>query len=458
MALRTIFNISITCGILLAPKLIMIFMLSVLTTMAIEIHGLSIKLIPITSLFPKNFTLEERHHKLFEISRNRAYQHVQRQQQHSMIMSNSTSALTSTNSISKFANAVTPPLSVRYHPPNGFYMTQVSIGSKLYSPYLLIDSGTDMSWVQCEGCTSCFSVTGTGNYKYSESQSYRKLPCNHPLCVSKTCTGDGLYCIYNHVYLSSSGSGVVSTETFTFRTESRFRSTAKYPDLVFGCAFDNRNIPFAEDPGNVIAGVFGLDLGRQSMLVQLQAQTKLRFSYCLSWSDRSTVLQFGDEASASMRHQKSGLQTTTLERGGLDQYYVAILSISIPMAQNKSRCVQTNSATLDFRGALVEYIAQRYSGLRPMQRGIREFDLCYNLTTPGIRYVFPSMTFHFKQADFVMRLEAVFQSFGTVRCLAMLAMHEANEPTILGAFQQTNYRFLFDGDQSLMSFVPENCA
>ncbi|PON69495.1 Aspartic peptidase [Trema orientale] len=398
-----------------------------------------------------------------------------------MITSNTTSALTSTNSTSKSANAVTPPLSVRYHPPNGFYMTQVSIGSKLYSPYLIIDSGTDMSWVQCEGCTSCFSVTGTGNYKYRESQSYRKLPCNHPLCVPKTCTGDGLYCIYNHLYLSSSSSGVVSTETFTFRTESRFRTTAEYPDLVFGCAFDNRNIPFAEGPGNVIAGVFGLDLGRQSMLVQLQAQTKLRFSYCLSWSDRSTMLQFGDDASASMRRRQSGLQTTTLERGVLDQYYVTMLGISIENQRLRinpdvfrlklghiggfivdTGCPYSFIVPVAYRilrGALVEYIAQRHSGLRPMQRGIREFDLCYNLTaTPGIRYVFPSMTFHFKQADFVMRPEAVFQSFGTIRCLAMLVMHEANEPTILGAFQQTNYRFLFDGGQSLMSFVPENCA
>ncbi|PON69494.1 Aspartic peptidase [Trema orientale] len=295
------------------------------------------------------------------------------------------------------------------------------------------------------------------------------------------CTDDGLYCLYNNFYLNGSSSGVVSTETFAFPADSKSTwKTTNYSNLVFGCGFDNHNMPFATGPNNVIAGVFGLNLGRQSMLVQLQAQTKRRFTYCLSSLETPTLLQLGDDASATVRRRRSGLQlqTTSLERG-LDHYYVTMLGISIGNQRLKidpevfklirghigGFLVDTGSpysfiaesAFRILRGEMVEYIARRYSGLRPMQRGIRGFKLCYNLTTSRIRYVFLSMTFHFKQADYVMRPEVVFQCFGTVRCLVMLAI-EDEEPSILGAFQQTNYRFLFDGGESKLSFVPENCA
>ncbi|PON65405.1 Xylanase inhibitor, N-terminal, partial [Parasponia andersonii] len=95
----------------------------------------------------------------------------------------------------------------------------------------------------------------------------------------------------------TSSSGMLSTETFTFPTDSIWK--AKYSNLVFGCAFSNWNIPFAEGPGNVIAGVLGLNGVIHSMLVQLQERTKKRFSFCPSSLETPTLLQFGD-ASASM--------------------------------------------------------------------------------------------------------------------------------------------------------------
>lgn len=122
----------------IASALLMVFIL----TMPIGTHGFSIKLTPITSLFPKNLTLLEGHYKLVEIS-------GQQQPQNYMIISTgtTTSALTSTNYSTAKPNVITPQLSVPRRAPLGFYITKVSIGSRLFSPYLIIDSGTDLSWV-----------------------------------------------------------------------------------------------------------------------------------------------------------------------------------------------------------------------------------------------------------------------------------------------------------------------
>ncbi|PON69496.1 Aspartic peptidase [Trema orientale] len=465
---------STASGIALA-QLITIFMLALITVMPnIEIHGLSFKLIPITSLFPKNLTLEEKHYKLVKISTTRADFHVQPKQH------DYSALITSTNStMIKSTNTITPSLSIRRRVPSGFYLTQVSIGSKPFSPYLVMDPGTDLTWVQCQGCTNCFPVRGTGNFKFQESQSYRKLPCNHPLCVPKICTADRLYCRYSNRYLTSSGNGFLSTETFTF-PYSTTNQTTKYSSLVFGCGIDNRNAPF-NAPDNVIAGVFGLGLTQHSILHQLQNQTKRRFSYCLTTSDWPTLLHFGDNA--SMKPRQSGIQTTPLVSNSPTlRYYVSMLGISI---DNKRLVIDPNVFKLKpmykggfvvdsgspysflvegayniLREEMIQYIAAHYTGLRPVRRGLGKFDLCYNLTTtrPG-GYSFPSLTYHLNRANYFMKPDVVFQDFGTVRCLAMM-VNKDDGPTILGAFQQTNYRFLFDASESTMSlsFAPEICV
>ncbi|GMN25290.1 hypothetical protein TIFTF001_000889 [Ficus carica] len=94
---------------------------------------------------------------------------------------------------------------------------------------MLIDTGSNPSWVQCEGCQSRFPLNGTGNFKCKQSQSFRRLPCNNSLCTPKLCDEQG-YCRYNAKYLRSSSQGVVLTDTFTFPTNSR-TTTAKVPEF-----------------------------------------------------------------------------------------------------------------------------------------------------------------------------------------------------------------------------------
>ena len=211
----------------------MIFIFTFLMTIvSIGIHGLTtISLIPITSLSPKNLTLLEKHHKMVEYSRARIF-HLQKYHFNAQ------------------PNTITLEPSILRYGPTAFYITQLSIGSKPYSPYMAIDTGSSFSWVQCEGCLNCFPVNDTGNFKYKESQSYRNLPCTHPLCVPKMCTHNGV-CAYKIDYINATSSGVVSTETFTFPTNSN-QTTVKYSSLVFGCGVNNTNINFGNLPYNII--------------------------------------------------------------------------------------------------------------------------------------------------------------------------------------------------------------
>lgn len=189
---------------------------------------------------------------------------------------------------------------------------------------MLIDTGSSPSWVQCEGRRSCFPLNGTGNFKYTQSQSFRRLPCNNSLCTPKFCDERG-YCRYNAKYLRSSSQGVVLTDTFTFPTDSR-TTTAKYPNLAFGCGLTNENLSFGKD-NNKIAGIMGLGLEKKSILVQLEYQTKRRFSYCLSQLDTPTSLHFGDDAKINRTIRT--VQGTRLVPGSSNYFVCEVLGICI---------------------------------------------------------------------------------------------------------------------------------
>ncbi|KAJ7973424.1 Aspartic proteinase [Quillaja saponaria] len=140
-------------------------------------------------------------------------------------------------------------------------------------------------------------------------------------------------CLYNVSYIYSSTSGALGTDTFTFPTHTGdFRS---FPNVAFGCGYDNRNFNFAKSEGrnNMIAGIFGLGASPErprSMLMQLEAETNGLFSYCLlSWTASITVhtyLRFGDDA--RIRGAARRIQTVRMAPG-IPRYQLNLLEVSV---------------------------------------------------------------------------------------------------------------------------------
>ncbi|PKI67915.1 hypothetical protein CRG98_011511 [Punica granatum] len=93
---------------------------------------------------------------------------------------------------------------------------------------------------------------------------------------------------------------------------------------------------------------------------------------------------------------------------------------------------------------------------------VKPYDLCYPWPLPWIPHL-PSLTFHLQHADLEIDFWNVFQTIDVSRgrkvvCLAMHRVSNTQQPSILGAIQQANYRFVHDlTDQSLI-FYPEKCT
>ena len=118
-------------------------------TLTSKINGFRIELTPRTSidsaLFPKDLSPEEIHHRIAQLSRARALQLGSKQE----------------------PETLKPPVYPSPFANTNIYITKISIGSTQFSPYSVVDTGSDDRWLQCEGCTSCFPIKG-GSFPVKE--------------------------------------------------------------------------------------------------------------------------------------------------------------------------------------------------------------------------------------------------------------------------------------------------
>ncbi|KAE9595298.1 putative nepenthesin [Lupinus albus] len=229
--------------------------------------GLMLKLIPPYStkspLFIPNLTFEERMQMLVQQSDVRV-QHVYN------ILSSTFHANLSEYSL-KQDMIPTPVIKKK-----GITSMVVEVGigtfdNGAYRSYLLImDTGSNDIWVQCEDCQSqpnghCYPQK-EDYFPNTKSKSY--MPFNPPSPYTLI-YGDG-----------RNSSDFFAKETFTFPSSSSSSQHIKLPNIIFGCGTNN-HYPLAKDKSNLIAGIFGLGMGKRSFINQIERQSGGNFSYCL---------------------------------------------------------------------------------------------------------------------------------------------------------------------------------
>ncbi|KAM0900997.1 hypothetical protein ACQ4PT_020275 [Festuca glaucescens] len=187
--------------------------------------------------------------------------------------------------------------------PTGHYYVTVNIGEPAKPYFLDVDTGSDLTWLQCDApCQSCNKVPHP-LYKPTKS---KLVPCADPLCTAllgsqssnNKCPAPQ-QCDYKIKYADTSSSlGVLVTETFTLTLKNSSRVGRS---LTFGCGYDqqvgkNGAVQTATD------GLLGLGRGSVSLVSQLKQQgvTKNVLGHCLS-KNGGGFLYFGDDIVSTSR-------------------------------------------------------------------------------------------------------------------------------------------------------------
>ncbi|XVE55305.1 hypothetical protein DITRI_Ditri03aG0148200 [Diplodiscus trichospermus] len=146
-----------------------------------------------------------------------------------------------------------------------------------------IDTGSDLTWVQCDApCTGCTKPTD----RLYKPEKHILVRCDHPSCgvvhfpESPRCETPDDQCDFEVSYVDhGSVLGVVVTDHFSLRL---MNGSLIRPRLTFGCAYDLKN-PGPYPPPST-DGVLGLGNGKASILSQLQSFdfTRNVLGHCIS--------------------------------------------------------------------------------------------------------------------------------------------------------------------------------
>nr|GEY17752.1 aspartic proteinase Asp1-like [Tanacetum cinerariifolium] len=183
--------------------------------------------------------------------------------------------------------------------PTGYFYVMVNIGNPPKPYFLDIDTGSHLTWVQCDApCKKCRPAP---NPLYKPTSKVL-VPCSDPLCAAANspnephCESPNDQCDYNIQYYDAAYSlGILVKDTIPLQY---MNGTVTTPTLAFGCGYD-QEVPTGMTPP-FVDGILGLGLGEIGILNQLQklGVTKKVTGHCLS-SSGNGYLFFGDGLVAS---------------------------------------------------------------------------------------------------------------------------------------------------------------
>lgn len=370
-----------------------------------------------------------------------------------------------------------------------WYVGMVGIGTFPTSPpymnyYLMIDSGSDLTWLQCHGATQTFNQDAL-LYPWEYSQTYHPLPCHtHPACAGDSCNTNG-ECVYREAYASGAVTTcVIAKETFSITGGGAFETL----QLLMGCGFHQHNFV---DLGNnrrlrngkpdLIAGILGLGRGPLSFINQLGADGQGKFSYCLEKRSENiyaggTYLSFGADATIGSGGQivhrtpivvpEIQFQTSAyylnLEDITVGSNRVGFRSRDFELKEDgRGGCVIDSGAPYtvmykDHFDRVAKLVVAYFKQNRMRVAAPTGDGLCFVISRRD--YTVPIIKFHFQQQGEFVVLETGFVPIGGNICLAIARSESDTGPAfILGAIQQINKRILYDSMSMTLSFADEIC-
>ncbi|XP_059654300.1 aspartic proteinase CDR1-like [Cornus florida] len=372
----------------------------------------------------------------------------------------------SMNRVSHFMSTSAPPEapSMVLIPGTGEYLMKISIGTPPVETLVLIDTGSDLIWTQCQPCKRCFKQKYP-RYNPKNSSTFKEVSCRSNLCQyieRRSCPADNGSCQYLQTYVDTSyTSGFIATDTVTLGSTTG--RSVSLPKIVFGCGLDNVGV----FPGG---GIIGLGGGELSLISQLGYSIGGKFSYCLVPSNpkSSGKLNFGDNGVVSgagvvstpivlkppVTYYHLTLEGISVGSERLD-FYNSSLSSKASGFSEEGNIVIDSGTTYTFLPPdlylRLEFAVKKAIPLKPLENPQQfNFNLCY-MTEEDFNA--PIITAHFKGADVKLKQINTFVVINEhVVCFGFFPTPIS--VAFFGNVAQKNFLVGYDLQKKTVSFKP----
>uniref|UniRef100_A0ACD5TS11 Uncharacterized protein n=1 Tax=Avena sativa TaxID=4498 RepID=A0ACD5TS11_AVESA len=352
---------------------------------------------------------------------------------------------------------------------SGEYFVRVGVGSPPREQYLVVDSGSDVIWVQCRPCAQCYAQADP-LFDPATSTSFATVPCDSGVC--RTLPGGsfgcdaGDSCRYEVSYGDGSYTeGVLAMETLTFGDSTPVQGVA------IGCGHRNHGLFIGA------AGLLGLGWGPMSLVGQLGGAAGGAFSYCLASLGpdantgslvlgRSDAMPVGAVWVPLLRNaQAPSFYYVGLTGLGVGGERLPLDSDLFGLAEDGGGGVVMDTGTAvtrlppDAYAALRDAFTDAVGGGLPRAPGVSLFDTCYDLSGYASVRV-PTVALYFgRDEGTALTLPArnllVSMDGDGVYCLAFAA--SASGLSILGNIQQQGIQVTVDTASGNVGFGPTTC-
>ncbi|KAK7305583.1 hypothetical protein VNO77_43489 [Canavalia gladiata] len=385
----------------------------------------------------------------------------------------------------KFSGMVMATLESGASLGSGEYFIDMFVGTPPKHVWLILDTGSDLNWIQCVPCYDCFEQHGP-HYDPKGSSSYRNISCHDPRCqlVSsphplRPCKVENQACPYFYDYADGSNTtGDFALETFTVNLtwpngKENFKEVV---DVMFGCGHWNKGFFHGA------SGLLGLGRGALSFSSQLQSIYGHSFSYCLtdlfSNASVSSKLIFGEDKEL-LNHPNLNFTSLLAGEESPDDtfYYLRIKSIivgeevlDIPeqtwhwSSQGAGGTIIDSGSTLTFfpdnAYDVIKEAFMKKIKLHPIAEDNFIMSPCYNVSG-ALQVELPDFGIHFADgAVWNFPVENYFYQYepDEVLCLAILKTPNNSSLTIIGNLLQQNFHILYDTKKSRLGYSPRRCA
>ncbi|PWA96634.1 eukaryotic aspartyl protease family protein [Artemisia annua] len=355
--------------------------------------------------------------------------------------------------------------------PTGYYHVEVEIGNPPKPYWLDIDTGSDLTWLQCEPCVKCLPAP---HKPYKPNKD--RVACMDPLCASvhwpetHSCKSPKDQCDYEVQYADSGSSlGLLVKDWFPLQYING--SVAK-PRLAFGCGY-NQEVPESMDPPYT-DGVLGLGVGKTSIVRQLYelGVTRNVVGHCLS-TQGDGYLFFGDELIPSSGVTWAPMSTTDLEKHyslGTAELYVGGKTSGIKglpiVFDSGSTYTYVNAEAYK---ALVTMLTNDIKGKKLYKANDDEtLPVCWKGSKPfksiqDVKNLFKPIMLSFeksKNVRFQMDPEAylIISKHGNA-CLGILNGSEVGLESVnlIGDISMQDKIIIYDNEKQQIGWAPANC-
>ncbi|CAN1177840.1 Protein ASPARTIC PROTEASE IN GUARD CELL 2 [Linum perenne] len=350
---------------------------------------------------------------------------------------------------------------------SGEYFVRIGVGSPPTSQYMVVDSGSDIVWVQCKPCSQCYTQSDP-LFDPAFSASFSSVSCSSTACdriaagTTASSCGSGR-CRYEVSYGDGSYTkGTLALETITFH------DSAVVHDVAIGCGHSNRGMFVGA------AGLLGLGGGSMSFVGQLGGQAGGSFTYCLvsrGSSSGSGSLEFGRGSvpvGAAWIPLIRNPRAPSFYYVGLSGLGVGGVRVPIPEEAFRLTELGDGGVVMDTGTAVTRLPGDAYVAFRDAfvaqtkdlprsSSGVSIFDTCYDLNG-FVTVRVPTVSFYFTEGP-VLTLPAKnflipVDESGTF-CLAFAA--SASRLSIIGNVQQQGIQISVDGANGFVGFGPNVC-